>query len=139
MRRRLGVGLVILTSRDDAVGPGYIHFGMSGGREAEFRPWGEYYGSRDPRKIYIDAEPIGSVYTESQPDPTRQRGPAWPCGHCAGTRMARLASISKTCCTIPLPLPRERICLALTASRRRACRDSCRRRRYRSRPVRPCC
>jgi DNA-binding CsgD family transcriptional regulator/PAS domain-containing protein len=101
MRRRLGVGLVILTSRDDAVGPGYIHFGMSGGREAEFRPWGEYYGSRDPRKIYIDAEPIGSVYTEfaEMPDSVYHRNEIFAdffrprgIGKCCGVTLMRDAT-----------------------------------------------
>jgi DNA-binding CsgD family transcriptional regulator/PAS domain-containing protein len=101
MRRRLGVGLVILTSHDDALGPGYVQFGMSGASAAEFRPWGEYYGGRDPRKIYIDAEPVGSVYTEfaAMPDSIYHRSEIFAdfyrprgIGRCCGVTLMRDAT-----------------------------------------------
>jgi len=75
LRHTMEVGLAALTARDDAIGPGFAQLGISGGPEPEFRPYGEYYGPRDPKTVYVDAEPVGRVYTEfaAMPDSVYHR------------------------------------------------------------------
>jgi DNA-binding CsgD family transcriptional regulator/PAS domain-containing protein len=114
MRPLLDVGLVILTSRDDALGSRYVQLGMSGAAEPEFRAWGEYYGGRDPRKPLIDALPVGTVYTDfaAMPDSLYHRSEIY-------TDFYRPRGIGKACgVTLMRDADREcNLALRLTAGR----------------------